>query len=66
MALTNSLYKNAFGGEIFDGYKGILSVWASLASPNATIGWNRAKILAIEEGSKIPFRSWETEFHPTN
>jgi hypothetical protein len=64
-ALTNSLYHHGFRGDVFVGYRGTLTEWASSAKSNPSIKWNGAKTLCVAEGLQVHFLPIETHFHFT-
>ncbi len=65
-ALTNSLYKQGFKGDIYAGYKGKLPMWATTAKDNTTLGCNGAKTLCIERVVNLHFIPLDTDYHLTN
>ena len=46
-ALTNSLVKEGFRGDIYVGYKGELPEWTSAAKENLNISWKGVRTLTI-------------------
>jgi len=64
-ALTNSLYYYGFRGDVFVGYRGELTEWASAAVDNPSIMWKGAKSLTIADGLQLHFLPVETHFHFT-
>lgn len=65
-ALTNSMYKNGFSGDIYAGYKGDLPDWCSSATENTALSWKGAKTMVIEDGLKIHFLPLYTDYHLAN
>ena len=65
-ALTNSLYKNGFRGNIYAGYRGNLPKWANKAYENNICGWGNAKTLNVAIGLQLNFVLLETKYHLTN
>lgn len=65
-ALTNSLFKNQFRGDIYAGYKGMLPDWASSAKENISLNWPSAKSLAIAADFQLHFLPVNTDYHLTN
>jgi hypothetical protein len=64
-ALTNSLYFHGFRGEVFVGYRGALTDWASAAKDNPSIMWNGTKTINVADGLQLHFLPLETHFHFT-
>jgi hypothetical protein len=64
-ALTNSLYFHGFRGEVFVGYRGTLTDWASNAKDNPSIMWDGAKTLNVAEELQLHFLPVVTHFHFT-
>ena len=65
-ALTNSLFKSGFRGEIYIGYKGKLPNWANKSIPNKELKWKNAKTLNLIEGVELHFLPLDTAYHLTN
>lgn len=65
-ALSNSLYKNGFRGEIYVGYRGMLPPWAATAYENDVLGWENAKTFQATEGLQLHFLPLVTDYHLTN
>lgn len=64
-ALTNSLYKSGYRGDIFAGYKGTLPFWSSPSQQNDSLG-EGAKSMKIAEGLNLHFIEVVTGYHLTN
>lgn len=65
-ALTNSLYKCGFRGDIYVGYRGDLPKWASESIYNDKLKWEDGKTLFVEEGIYLHFLPLNTDYHLTN
>lgn len=65
-ALTNSLYKNGFRGEIFAGYRGSIPPWALKPILATGLEWQDATYVKIADGLVIYFLPLDTERHLTN
>ena len=65
-ALTNSLYKNDFRGDIYAGYKGVLPLWASKSIINYDLNWEGASTLKVTDDLYIHFLPLDTHYHLTN
>lgn len=65
-ALTDSLYKNGFLGDIYAGYKGDLPDWSSSAVENPALNWKGARTMDVAQGLKIHFLPLHTDFHLAN
>jgi hypothetical protein len=65
-ALTNSLYKNGFRGDVYAGYRGDLPKWANNAIKNDELKWEDAKTLRVIEGLQLHFLPLTTDYHLTN
>lgn len=65
-ALTNSLYKHGFRGEMYAGYKGKLPKWADSAAVNLEIGDGNIKTLRLAGGLTLHFVPLQTNYHLTN
>jgi len=65
-ALTNSLFKNGFRGNIYAGYRGKLPIWANSAIDNLDVEWKDAKIFNVANGVNLHFLPIETDYHLTN
>jgi hypothetical protein len=64
-ALTNSLYHHGFRGEVFVGYRGTLTSWASAAKDNPSIKWPGTRTLDVADGLQLHFLPLNTNFHFT-
>jgi hypothetical protein len=65
-ALTNSLYKQGYRGEIFAGYRGGLPNCFAHANKNDRIGWPEARTCIVAKGLEIHFLPITTEYHLAN
>jgi hypothetical protein len=65
-ALTNSLHKSGFRGDIYAGYRGDLPAWGSAACPISVAGTAGATSLAVADGLRIIFLPLGTDYHLTN
>ena len=65
-ALTNSLYKNGYRGDVYAGYKGKLPIWANSALDNLEIGDENIKTLNLTNSLTIHFVLLQTSNHLTN
>ena len=65
-ALTNSLHKAGFLGDIYAGYRGDLPGWASSAHQLSLFGWVGATSLPVAKGLRIVFLPLVTDYHLTN
>ncbi|RDC66090.1 hypothetical protein [Adhaeribacter pallidiroseus] len=65
-ALTNSLYKQGYRGEIYAGYKGTLPVWAISSKENYQLMKTSCRTLYITDSLQIHFIPLETTYHLTN
>lgn len=66
VALTNSLYKQGYRGEIYAGYKGMLPIWSSASVKNIDLNWLGAQTLTVTEDLQIHFLPLDTDYHLTN
>jgi hypothetical protein len=65
-ALTNSLYKQGYRGEIYAGFRGQLPPWAVSANDNPALQWKDGKTFQVAEGLQLHFLPLETDYHLTN
>jgi len=65
-ALSNSLYKNGFRGNVYIGYKGGLPYWANKSVDNKSLNWEGAKTLEPATGLYLHFLPLTTNYHLTN
>jgi len=65
-ALTNSLYKNGFRGNVYAGYRGTLPNWSKSAIRCKIGEWENSSILNVASGINIVFIPLVTEYHLTN
>lgn len=65
-ALTNSLYKQGFRGDIYAGYRGSLPSWVETTELDNTLNWNDATIFKVTENLQIHFLPLDTSYHLTN
>lgn len=66
IALTNSLYKNGFRGEIYAGYKGSLPSWAVSSTDKQNFIWDGSSSYKVADGLNIHFLPVETKMHLAN
>ncbi|AWG22201.1 hypothetical protein FFWV33_12090 [Flavobacterium faecale] len=65
-ALSNSLYKQGFRGDIFVGYRGGLPNWVLSGKVESIGKWSKATTLNTAEGLKLIFLPLETNYSLTN
>jgi len=64
--LVNSLYRQGFRGDIYIGYKGLLSGWAAGAKFNPGLCWSGGQTLEVKEDLLLHFLPLDTDYHLTN
>ncbi len=65
-ALSNSLYKRGFRGNVFAGYRGKLPDWARKAKPTTDFEWRGSTTLQVGQGMQVHFLPVDTEYHFSN
>jgi hypothetical protein len=65
-ALTNSLYKSGFRGNIYAGYRGELPKWVANSRKCVIGNWECALVLDVAEGLQLIFLPLTTDYHLTN
>ncbi len=65
-ALTNSLYRAGFKGEIYAGYRGNLPNWAQGAKKSASVNYDGCCTLFLKDGLQLHFLPLHTDYHLTN
>jgi hypothetical protein len=65
-ALTNSLSRQGYQGEIFVGYRGSLPNWARSATKNTGINWNGATSMSPSKDIVLHFLPLSTDYHFAN
>lgn len=65
-ALTNSLHRAGFAGDMYAGYRGSLPAWARDARPVELPPWSGVSALPLSNDLRVLFVPLETDYHLTN
>ncbi|MEO7767391.1 MAG: hypothetical protein ABIS01_08195 [Ferruginibacter sp.] len=65
-ALTNSLYRQGFRGDVYAAYRGNLPAWANKATKNESLQWEGGKTMQLGEGAQLHFLPLDTDYHFAN
>ncbi len=66
IALANSLIRNGFTGDIYNGYRGDMPFWGTNAKPNPDLNWEGGSTMKMGDKVNIHFLPMATDAHFTN